>query len=372
MDCYIESIRLHQYKNYKDEELEFHSKLNAILGLNGMGKTNLLDAVYYSCLGKSYFSSGDRYVKTIGSDFFRIETKFIVNGRHEKLVVKVIPGAKKQLLIDGKKIDKIGDHIGRYPVTIIAPDDIQLLLEGSEARRNFLNHNLIQYDAEYTDVLIIYNRLLKQRNALLKTFTEKQRWDQDLLDAITAGMEAPANYIYKRRLAMVDLLIPKFNEIYKTISGQREDCQIKYKSSLENEGFIKLMGSNREKDRILGRTTSGIHRDDLKFYMNEQQLKPFGSQGQLKSFVLSLKLAQYHILKDQSGKTPILLLDDVFDKLDKKRVGHLLEVLHDESYGQVFLTDKDENDIPEFLRKISDDYAIFVINEGSLKYRSKK
>ena len=350
----------------------FHHKLNAILGLNGMGKTNLLDAIYYSCLGKSYFSSGDRQVKQIGKDFFRIESQFLLGENTEKFIAKVIPGNKKDLSIDGKKIEKISDHIGKYPVIIIAPDDIQLLLEGSEPRRNFLNHNLIQYDPHYTTALLKYNRLLKQRNALLKSFIESNTWNPALLDAITEGMVEPSEYLFQKRKEMVDLMKPKFLEIYNLISGDKESCEIRYKSQLSDTPVLELMGQNLEKDRVMVRTTAGIHKDDITFVMNEELLKPFGSQGQLKSFVLSLKLAQYHILREQSGKVPILLLDDVFDKLDKERVSHLLNVLHDDAYGQVFLTDKDENDIPEFLIQISDDYAIFVIDEGSLKYSTKK
>lgn len=337
-----------------------------------MGKTNLLDAIYYTCLGKSYFSSGDRLVLKKGEEFIRIESHISVADRKEKFIAKIIPGKKKEISIDDKKIERISDHIGRYPVTIVAPDDIQLLLEGSEPRRNFLNHNLIQYDVNYTNHLIKYNRLLKQRNALLKSFAERQTWDGALLNAITEQMEEPTIYIHQKRRALVDELIPFFTDNYALISGERESCDIRYKSSLNEASFSAIMNQSMDKDRVLQRTTDGVHKDDLIFIMNDQLLKPFGSQGQLKSFILSLKLAQYRILKDKSGMTPILLLDDVFDKLDHERVGHLLKILHDQDYGQVFLTDKDEEDIPAVLKQISNDYAIFVIDEGALKYSSQE
>ena len=371
MDCHVTHISLQNYKNYNRIDVDFCPGVNAILGLNGMGKTNLLDAIYYTCLGKSYFSSGDRLVLKQGEEFIRIKSQISVADRKEKFVAKIIPGKKKEISIDGKKVERISDHIGRYPVTIVAPDDIQLLLEGSEPRRNFLNHNLIQYDVNYTNQLIKYNRLLKQRNALLKSFAERQVWNEELLNAITEQMEEPAIYIHERRHALVDELIPLFIDNYALISGKHESCAIKYKSSLNDATFTSIMNDSKEKDRVLQRTTAGVHKDDLTFIMNDQLLKPFGSQGQLKSFILSLKLAQYRILKDKSGKTPILLLDDVFDKLDHERVGHLLKILHDQDYGQVFLTDKDEEDIPSVLEQISDDYAIFVIDEGALKYSSQ-
>ena len=261
---------------------------------------------------------------------------------------------------------------GKYPIVIIAPADIQLLLEGSEPRRNFLNQCLIQFDKDYTEALIKYNKLLKQRNTLLKSFSENKYWDQNLLDSYSEGMAGPASYIYEKRAALAEMISPHFEHMYNRISKNRESCKLKYKSNLADSDFLSLMEKNKEKDRILARTSAGIHKDDIKFIMNDVQLKPFGSQGQLKSFILALKLAQYHILKDQSKLTPILILDDLFDKLDKHRVADLLSILHDEAYGQVFLTDKDENDIPQFLEQISDDYAIFVIHEGSLKYSKEK
>ena len=372
MDCRINHITLKNFKNYGYLDVEFHPGLNAILGLNGVGKTNLLDAIYYTCLGKSYFSSGDRQVLKKGEDYIRIVSKIEVGERSEKFIAKIQPGKNKELSIDGKKVEKISDHVGRYPVTIVAPDDITLLLEGSEPRRKFLNHNLIQYDTSYALHLIKYNRLLKQRNVLLKSFAERQKWDESLLMSITEQMEEPSLYIKEKREELVKEMIPIFTENYAMISGNRETCEIIYKSQLIDLSFLELMESHMEKDRILQRSTAGIHKDDLQFNMNGELLKPFGSQGQLKSFILSLKLAQYQILKQRSGKTPILILDDVFDKLDGERVSHLLQILHDQEYGQVFLTDKDEEDIPAVLEQISDDYAIFVIDEGSLKYRSQK
>ncbi len=369
---YIENIKLTHFKNYNALDLEFHSKWNAFLGYNGMGKTNLLDAIYYSCLGKSYFSSGDKDVIKHQSGFFRIETGFHVNGVKERFINKTIPGSLKEISIDGKKIPSISHHVGRYPCIVVAPNDIHILLEGSEDRRNFLNQSLIQCDKMYIENLLQYNKVLRQRNSLLKSFLEGQKFDRTLLEGISRQLFKPAQYIFEKRKQLVTDISPLFSDLYQKISGGQEVCSISYHSNLLESDFVSLLDKNLEKDRILGRTTKGIHKDDLGFIMDGESLKVYGSQGQLKSFVLALKLSQFYKLKDSTGKRPILLLDDLFDKLDEKRVAFLLEILHNEDFGQVFITDKDRSTIPLLLDKISTKYRIFAIHEGTLEYSKEK
>lgn len=371
MSYSLTKMKLTNYKNYENLEISFHQKLNAILGLNGMGKTNILDAIYYSCIGKSYFSSGDRNVVKHHSDFIRIESYFDINDTEEIFIAKVIPAKSKELIINGKKINRISEYVGRHPVVIIAPSDIQLLLEGSEERRKYLNQTIMQYDRKYAECLLEYNRLLKQRNALLKKLADEKKWDRTLLEILTERMNTPARYVYNKRLEVINKKASIFENLYAKISGSHESCTINYKSHLSQNDLIPLHQESLEKDRILARTTRGVHKDDILFYMNDELLKPFGSQGQLKSFILALKLTQYQILKENNNHKPILLLDDLFDKLDKLRVEKILEILHEDIYGQVFITDKDEEDIPTFLEKISSDYYIFAINEGALKYCKK-
>ncbi len=362
----INALKLTQFRNYESSSLNFHSKFNAFVGLNGMGKTNILDALYYVCLGKSYFSSGDRMVIMQAKDFFRIEATFDSDSDKEVVVIKSQSGNRKDIEVSGKKADRIGDHVGRFLCVMIAPADIQLMLEGSEERRNFLNNTIVQTDRSYLDDLMLYSNLLKRRNALLKTFADQRNFDSLLLESVTTGMYAPAQRIFEKRKRQVAQMQEIFTETYAEISGHRESCNINYDSQLYSDDLEVLMKKSIEKDRMLTRTSCGIHKDDLVFTMNEEPLKNFASQGQLKSFVLSLKLTQYKLLEANSGKKPVLLLDDIFDKLDPKRVKHLLSMLLENKYGQVFLTDTNEDRIVQVLTEIETEFSIFTVESGTI------
>lgn len=365
----LKSLKLTQFRNYETGQLNFHSKVNAFVGMNGMGKTNVLDAIYYICLGKSYFCAGDRFVIMDDKDFFRIEAAFDTETEAEIVVIKSKSNTRKEIEVSGKKLNKIGEHVGRFLCVIIAPADIQMMLEGSEERRNFLNNTIVQTDRQYLEDLILYGNLLKQRNALLKSFADRHYFDALLLESVSKGMYAPAKRIYERRAAQVDQMRPIFEETYAEISGKREKCDITYQSQLKDDGLEILMQTNESKDRILSRTTCGVHKDDLIFSMNGEPLKNFASQGQLKSFVLSLKLTQYKLLEINSGKKPILLLDDIFDKLDQHRVKHLLTLLKDNNFGQVFITDTNQDRIKIILDEINTEYHIFTIENGNANQR---
>jgi len=362
----INALKLTQFRNYEAGNLVFHNKFNAFVGLNGMGKTNILDALYYLCLGKSYFSSGDRMVIMQSKDFFRIEGTFDTNTDMEKVVIKSQSGNRKDIEVSGKKVDRIGDHVGKFLCVMIAPADIQLMLEGSEERRNFLNNTIVQTDRNYLDDLMLYSNLLKRRNALLKSFADQRYFDSLLLESVSAGMYAPAQRIFEKRKAQVVQMQDIFTETYAEISGQRESCNITYESQLNGEDLALLMKKSLDKDRILARTSFGIHKDDLIFTMNGEPLKHFASQGQLKSFVLSLKLTQYKLLETNSGKKPVLLLDDIFDKLDPSRVKHLLSLLLDNNFGQVFITDTNEDRMVKVLNDIDTEYSIFTVDCGTI------
>lgn len=367
---HLETLKLAQFRNYEAAAIAFHPGFNVLTGSNGMGKTNILDAVYYLCLGKSFFSPGDKFVARHGSDFFRIEGNFRESGMPEKVVVKSLPGNRKEIEVNGKKLDRIGDLVGRCGCVIISPDDIHLMLEGSEERRNFLNNTIVQTDGHYLDSLLLYTQLLKRRNSLLKAFSEGQPFDPLLLDSISAGMAAPATLICHKREELVQMLSPVFNRCYAAISGAAEQVDIRYQSQLTASDILSLFKSTLDKDRILGRTTAGIHKDDLVFAMNGEPLRAFASQGQIKSFVLALKLAQYEVMRSVSGREPVLLLDDIFDKLDHSRVKHLLGLLHDGSFGQVFITDTESNRMNTVMNEVVGDYHMFQVTDGTVcEYR---
>ena len=365
---HLSNLTLANYNNYVLAEVKIHPKMNAFTGLNGVGKTNILDAIYYLCLGKSYFSSSDRYIARHGQGFFRVLGDFEMSTGKEIVEIKVSPSRKKEIFFSGKKRKKLSDHIGTIPCIIIAPVDIQLMLEGSEERRKFLDNTLMQYDKVYVDHILTYNRLLKQRNTLLKAFAEKHYYDQSLLDSISQGMHNPAKYIYSARRELIEGLTPLFQKYYGMISGEREQCFISYNSILSASELEEVFIQNKEKDKVLARTSSGIHKDDIKFTMNGIPLKNFASQGQLKSFVLSLKLAQYEIVSQNSGKLPILILDDIFDKLDRDRVGRLLSLLAQDNFGQIFISDTNENRVPVILADLEINYQAYNVMNGTINY----
>jgi DNA replication and repair protein RecF len=340
----LQKIKLLNFKNYEEEQFTFNHKLIAISGNNGVGKTNLLDAIYYTCLGKSHCTSSDKNVVRQNTDFFRLEATFSDGTSADQnsncnIVLKVKPGQLKEIEVDNVKITKLSEHIGKVPVVMISPDDVHLLLQGNEERRSFLNNIIVQYDKAYIDHLSLYNRLLKQRNALLKDFLEKKYYDHDLLWVITQRMEAPAKYISIKRRALIQQLLPLFHENYEAISKGKEKCDIMYVSQLDKEDFIHLSDYAIEKDRATGRTSVGIHKDEINFIINNQSLKDYGSQGQLKSYIFALKLSQLNILTENTVSKPILLLDDIFDKLDPSRVQHLITLIQSDTFGQVFITD---------------------------------
>jgi DNA replication and repair protein RecF len=347
-------------------DLELSSNVNAIVGKNGMGKTNIMDAIHTFALGKSHFLSTDQNLIRFGEDFFRIQTNVSRFGKNEEIVVKYKFRTKKVIERNKVPYKKISEHIGLIPLVMIAPDDIQLIMEGSEERRKFLDLCLVQYDAFYLEQLLIYNSILEQRNSLLKSYEYLKPFNFDLLETYDLQLIKPAQYIFEKRSEMIKKLEPIFKESYASISGDRENVNLKYISSLFEEELARSLITNREKDLILQRTTKGIHKDDLELEIKGQSLKKFASQGQLKSYLLAMKLAQYEFLKQITNLSPILLLDDIFDKLDEKRVAQLLNLLFEKNFGQIFITDTHEQRIESIIQKLIDKsvYSKIKIEDG--------
>jgi DNA replication and repair protein RecF len=363
-------FRLLQFKNYADQRLSCDARLNCYVGPNGAGKTNLLEAIYYLCLGKSYWNHLDTYLVRHGDDFFRLEGRFARADQEEQVVVKYRNRQRKEIERNGAPYQKLSEHVGRYPVVIVTPDDTSLVSEGSEARRRLLDNTLSQTDERYLQDLMQYNRLLRQRNALLKSYDDPRRIPTDMLEVYDGQLAPLAGRIYSQRAAFVAQFNERLSTAYASIAAEREAVRCTYKSQLHDTAYAELMNGRRQKDKALQRTTGGPHRDDLVFTMNEHPLKRIASQGQLKSFVLALKLAQYQVLRDRHGLTPLLLLDDIFDKLDGQRVRALLELLLEPGYGQIFLTDTDPRRIEELVRQVTSSYRVFAIADGQVQEES--
>lgn len=361
---YLERLKLIQFKNYASEELHFSDKLNCFVGKNGMGKTNILDAIYYLCMCKSSVGLNDRNIVQRTQKFFRLEGDFVLQEKTEKIVAKVVPGKQKTFEKMQVAYDRLLEHIGLLPVVMIVPDDTDLAKEGSEVRRRFMDNTLSQSDPQYLESLLIYNRLLKQRNALLKQFAQEKSFNPTLLESYDIQMLDPARYISDKRAEFLEHFSPVFEAYYKKISNAQELVSCSYSSPLLEQDFQQLLQDSVEKDRILQRTTVGIHKDDLRFFIDDFLLKKFASQGQLKSFVLALKLAQYEFLKQLKQKKPILLLDDIFDKLDRSRVEQLISLLIEGDFGQIFITDTHEKRIEDIIRAYGSTFKKFIIKNG--------
>jgi DNA replication and repair protein RecF len=344
---FLRQLHLINFKNHQKKQILFDEKLVCITGLNGVGKTNILDAIYFACIGKSYFSSPDKHCMHSESSFFRIQAVVEDTETSRSVVVKLETGKKKRVEVDDIAVAKLADHVGRFPLVVVAPNDNVLILGGSEERRKYLDETLSQSDKEYLEALIQYQKLLGQRNALLKS-SDSGGVNTSLLDIYDRQLAPLAAFIFENRKQFVQQIQPFFEEAYRKISKGREKISVEYKSQLADDTFLNLLKKNLSKDVILQRTTQGVHRDDVEFVMNGELVKSFGSQGQQKTFLLSLKIAQYEYLKSCLNKTPLFLIDDMFDKLDKERSRELLEIVA-QSLHQVFITHTDRNEIDKIM-----------------------
>ena len=358
----LEKIVISDFRNIQLQELEFSPNVNCISGNNGEGKTNLLDAVYYLSMTKSAFATSDRYTFRHGTDEFSISGTYrMENGLASRFAVKVTDGGEKKLRRDDKPYSKVSEHIGTLPIVMVSPSDISLVSESGEERRRFVNSVISQMDREYMTSLQQYNRLLLQRNRILK----EAEPDRALLEVVDMRMASCAEPVYDARRRFVEELRPVVAEYYKALSGDSEQVEVSYSSELSKASLDAILSSAFEKDRVLKYTTSGIHRDDLIFTMNGHPIRRFGSQGQQKSFLVALKFAQYEIMKNNYGFAPILLLDDVFDKLDMSRISNLLQMVASSDFGQIFITDSNKVRMSGIVDGLTKDRVYFDTSEGT-------
>jgi DNA replication and repair protein RecF len=358
---YLSKLSLTNFKNYQQAELEFSPKINCFVGNNGVGKTNILDAIHYLSLTKSFFNNIDSSNIRHSEDFFIIQGTFNKNGDEDNIFCSFQRQKQKVLKRNSKDYQKLSDHVGRYPVVMISPADSALIVEGSEERRRFLNKIISQYDPEYLDSVLKYNKALQQRNKLLKDFRDSGSFEEDMLSVWDSQLIRYGNYIYGEREKLVRELIPVFREYYTFISDDREAVKLGYRSHLDDGEFGKTLKNALVKDRILEYTTVGIHKDDLGFEMSDFPVKSIGSQGQQKSYLVALKLAKFDYIKRKAGFPPILLLDDVFDKFDADRVEQIIRLVGNHRFGQIFITDTHQDRLQHILSSLDAEHKLFRI-----------
>lgn len=357
----VRKLTLTHFKNHSEKHFELSPQINCFVGNNGVGKTNILDALYYLSVGKSFLGNTDSQNIENDEDFFAIHAE--VENQDKEDLIKIIysKDAKKSIKKNEKAYDRMADHVGYLPSVIISPYDSNLISDSGESRRRFLDSMISQTDSEYLYDLIQYQKTIQQRNALLKYFSKNRTYDQDSLDIYNDPITQFGTKIFEKRKAFVDQLNPIIQHFYEIISGGKEKIDVTYESHLSEVNFTQLLEENRERDRQLTYTSKGIHKDDLVFEMNKILIKKIGSQGQQKSFLISLKLAQINRIKELTGKSPILLLDDIFDKLDDHRVSQLISLVNKENFGQMFISDTHRERTESVVKRINEESKIFEI-----------
>lgn len=357
----LEKIVISDFRNIELQELEFSPNINCISGNNGEGKTNLLDAIYYLSMTKSAFAS-DRFTYRHGTDELSLLGVYrMENGLASRFALKMNSNGEKKIRRDDKPYARVSEHIGVLPIVMVSPSDISMVSESGEERRRFVNAVLSQMDSEYMSALQQYNRLLQQRNKMLK----EQGLDMSLLEVIDMRMAMLAQPIHEKRQNFVESLKPIVSEYYAALSAGSEPVDIEYKSDLFKGPLDQLLTSAIDKDRILKYTSVGIQRDDFIFRMKGELLREYGSQGQQKSFLVSLKFAQYELMKRNYGFAPLLLLDDVFDKLDMGRISNLLQMVSGSDFGQIFITDSNKVRMAGIVDRLTQDRAYFETVGGT-------
>lgn len=342
----IKQIHIVNYKNHENIKLNFEKNVVCFVGLNGVGKTNILDAIHFSCVGKSYFSGTDKICMRDIAQFFRLETNFVDN----KVVVTLEKGKRKKIVLNDAPVGKLSNFMGKFPIVVIAPDDNVIILGGSEERRKLIDHTLAQTDAQYFQHLNDYNKILIQRNALLKK-NDDRNLDIALLEIYNEKLIPPAEYIYNSRKKFIEEIKPHFDKAYKAICEEKEAFTIHYESKLSSKPLGELFKNSMAKDAILKRTTEGIHKDDLIFMMDDFKVKQYSSQGQQKTYLMSLKLAQYFYLKEKLEKPTFFIIDDIFDKLDTKRSKNLINFVCEKG-NQVFISHTSKSMLEKELKDV--------------------
>jgi DNA replication and repair protein RecF len=364
---YLKDLSLVNFKNYSEFSASFSPRINCFVGNNGSGKTNLLDAIHYLSLCKSYFNAIDSQNIRNTEDHFLIQGHFEKHGETDVVYCGIKRNQKKVFKRNGKENQKLSEHIGQYPLVMISPNDNELIWGVSEIRRKFIDSIISQYDKVYLDSLISYNAAVKQRNSLLKQFGRTHTMDSSLLDIWDEQLAIYGNVLISKRHDFLNSFIPMFNHFYEIISDHKEEVLLEYESSLEGRDFKTALMSCLPKDRVLEYTTIGPHKDDMDFKINGLSLKKFASQGQQKSYLLALKLAQFQYIKDRKHIKPLLLLDDVYDKLDEIRFNKLVELVKGDDFGQVFITDTHVERMQELFGGSDTDHKLFVVQNAMVQ-----
>ncbi len=359
---HLSRISIVNFKNYDQLELTFSRKINCFVGDNGTGKTNLLDAVYYLSMTKSYFHTVDTHNIRHGEGHFLIQGEYLREELTEKIHCGVQKGKPKQFRRNKKEYSRFSDHIGLLPVVMISPADSRLIIGGSEERRKFMNAVVSQFDPEYLDCILRYNRALAQRNILLKEFNRSGRFLTEELEVWDEQLIRNGKYIHQKRTSFIGELIPIFQEYYGMVSGGMEQIGLEYSSQLNKKDPGSLLREHESKDRLLQHTTAGVHRDDLIMSLSGHPMKRIGSQGQQKTFLVALKLAKFDFIKRMNGFHPILLLDDVFDKFDARRVRQIIKLVAEHEFGQIFITDTSRDRIKNVLSGLETDYKLYKVD----------
>jgi DNA replication and repair protein RecF len=363
---YLQKLTLANFKNYQEASLEFSDKINCFIGDNGAGKTNILDAIYYLSFCKSYFNPIDTQNIRQGENFLAIHGTYLKNGDSPDTISCIQKLDQRKIFrINQKEYERLADHIGLFPLVMVSPYDRDLINEGSETRRKYLDGVISQFDKVYLDDLISYNKALAQRNALLKHFSESRTFDYTMLEIWDRQLTEYGHRIYIKRKEFLESFTPIFQHYFEYISEGKEKVTLRYESQLSNRGLDQLLAISVEKDRAARFTTCGIHKDDLELLISGNPLKKFGSQGQQKSYVVAIKLAQFDYTREVKGFKPILLFDDIFDKLDDKRVHQIIRLVSENSFGQVFITDTQRTRIEQVFQQVAIDHRIFEIADGT-------
>lgn len=364
---YIEEISIVNFKNLKDVQVRFSPKLNCLIGNNGAGKTNLMDAVYYLSFCKSFFSAVDQFNIHHTEPFFMLKGDYHRSETREIISCGLKRGQKKQFKRNDKIYKKLAEHIGLLPLVMITPSDVNLILGGSDERRKFMDGVISQFNHNYLDDLLKYNRALLQRNNLLKQFASERFFEPELLSVWDDRLIEYGTRIHARRNEFVEKLIPVFQKYYTFISQENEKVGLIHQSDLYEKHLAKGLDESLERDRLVQFTSVGIHKDDLLFNIDGYPIKKLGSQGQKKTFLVALKLAQFEFIKEKSGMCPILLLDDIFDKLDRHRVEQIVKLVSDDQFGQIFISDTNREHLDVILGKMDTGYRIFQVKNGTIE-----
>ena len=359
---YLKHISINNFKNIEHADLQFSENLNCFVGNNGEGKTNLLDAIYYLSITKSFFNSTDRQNIRHNENYFILQGNFVRNENEEKIYCGVQKTGEKIFKRNDKQYPRFADHLGLIPVVMISPTDILLINDSGDDRRRYINSVISQLDLIYLENIMKYNRVLMQRNKLLK----ESRIEKDIISVLNEQLNTCAQIIYSKRKQFIEQIQPYFTKVYEQISNGCEEVSITYKSDLNDGNFIDILEQSFEKDRIMQHTTTGIHRDTITMKMNDYHIKKIGSQGQQKTFLIALKLTQFRFLKDQTNISPILLLDDIFDKLDLNRVEHLISLVAGSDFGQIFITDSNKTRLDKILSQQKESFSLFNVEKGKI------